>query len=320
LTNFWRFGYPSSFHFREFLRYYSDRLSAIAVGYYLPADAGLADPMKRSFLSAPLSLQLVAAFLALALAVWLIRPMAKRPNCAYSALFLFVPLLTLLSVNALRFYPIGSLRLTLFIAPCSFLLAAAVLETLLGRIPRPLDSPRTARLEGDIALVIGAVALLIAGCTAASWDTNRSEDDGHEEAVRFLQKAAGSPLDSVYVHASEDEPMRLYLRMLGWQGAPVHWGTTGYPCCKRTVEERPDDPLALDSYVSANFDAATGERRSLWLTFTDLPALWNELRANEILIIDEHLLVSGCRKTVDRHFGAARIQRFECGADRFQPS
>ena len=49
-----------------------------------------------------------------------------------------VPLLTLFGANALRIYPMGLRRLTLFLAPCSILLSTAVLQVLVERIPHRL--------------------------------------------------------------------------------------------------------------------------------------------------------------------------------------
>jgi hypothetical protein len=312
LTNFWGSGFPPR-GVSDAVRFYLENVAAMGVSFYVPAQSQLKDTLRVTVLALPLLVQLALLVLIGIVFVGLAKVFRRSRNYQWAAAFCAVPLLTLLSLNGLRYYPISSRRLTLFLLPCVALATAASLEGLWELLVGDLLNQRTRAALMAVVAVICVIGVPALAFTHIEWDVDRSEDGGHESAFRYLKAQVHPDRDVLYVHALAEEPALLYFRMLHWQDAPARYGNTGWPCCKRFVEERPSDPMRLREYVARGFDRAVGPIRegNLWLVFVTAPALRADLR-EEPVVIDDRLTGAGCRKQLERRFESDVVQEFQC--------
>jgi len=312
LTNFWESGFPPH-GVSNAVRFYLENVAAMGVSFYVPAQSQLKDALRVMVLALPLIIQLALLMLIGLVVTGLVKVLRRSRNYRWAAVFCVVPLLTLLVLNGAHLYPISSRRLTLFLLPCVALATAASLEGLWEiSVGGLLNQRARVAISAAVTLVcvVGVPALAF---THIEWDVDRSEDGGHEAAFRYLKAQVHADRDVLYVHALAEEPALLYFRMLRWQDAPVRYGSTGWPCCKRFVEERPRDPMQLREYVARGFDSAVGPIREgdLWLLFVTAPALRADLR-EEPAIIDDRLTGAGCTKELERRFDSDLVQEFQC--------
>ena len=115
-----------------------------------------------------------------------------------------------------------------------------------------------------------------------------------------------NPGDLVYVHASAEEQIKLYVRLFDVHGMSVVFGNTGWPCCTRHHQFE-TGPVA-DSYVMDDFQNKTGEDRSerILLVFADRTRHWEWLGRDERQIILRHVQEMSCQ-SVDTHWAGSIV-------------
>jgi hypothetical protein len=222
--------------------------------------------------------------------------------------------LTLMALNWARLYPVSSRRLTLFLTPSVVIVVAATLQILWQRVAGRASWWEAPRLSYPLAAV--ATVLLALALQRAGGDLDESGDHGTESAVRYLRSEVDKVRDTIYVHATLDEPVRLYRTMMGWDDAPSRTGNTGWPCCKRFAEARPTDPAQEQAYVITELDNVIGRRPDgrLWIVFWEVARRpWLEwVKINEPDAIIDHLQTTGCQVESERRFEGIIVDSFRC--------
>ena len=286
LVRFWQTagGFPPAHFGVDTVRFYVEYFLAMGVYFYFPEQSASKDALRSVALSLPGYAQLVAIVIALLLAAVLIKMFRENHSYKCAALFFFVPFFTLMGLNGVGFYPASSRRLVLFMLPSVAVFTAASLEALWQAVfvplfSRRLLSQRTKEWTLACATVACAIAVLVLGFHARGWDIDQTEDGGTESAFLYLKSQVQAERDTIYVHALDEEPSRLYSAILHWNDAPILYGHTGLPCCKRTDEARPKDSLKLAAYVDTDFDNLIRQRRqgNLWLVFSELKQYYDSV-------------------------------------------
>jgi hypothetical protein len=314
LQEFWTVGYPPQGGWAATLDFVAKHFLATVVYFSLPLQSALNEALRPLLLSLPGYLKFAAIVVALLLLAVLIRAARRERSILWAILFFFVPLLTLIALNWARLYPVSSRRLTLFLVPCVAVVAAAVLQVVWQRLAGRASPWRPSLLLYPLVAV--ATALPGLALQRAGWDQDESGDRGAESAVRYLRSEVDRATDMIYVHATLDEPVRLYLTMLGWNDAPSRTGRTGWPCCKRFAETRPADPAQERAYVTSELDNIIGKRPEgrLWIVFWEAarrPWLaW--VKINEPATIVDHLQSTGCQVEFERRFESIVVDSFRC--------
>ena len=237
--------------------------------------------------------------------LWSIQNARSRVLLALACL----PIVTLLVLNRFLLYPFYAEKQDIFIFPCLAVLVvwgATKIAELLTR-------------NGRQRVIIEILSILIcaASTMTAFWLDWRNppgfDSEDPAAAVRFLERTV-NPGDLVYVHASAEEQIKLYLRLFDVHGMLVVFGDTGWPCCTRHHQFE-TGPVA-DSYVIGDFQNKTGEARSgrILLVFADRPHQWEWLGRNERQIILRHVQDMSCQD-VDTHWaGSIVIDDLRCSA------
>jgi hypothetical protein len=132
--------------------------------------------------------------------------------------------------------------------------------------------------------------------------------------VRYLKSEVREAQGTIYVQSWAEEPTRLYVRLFHWVHAPIWYGHTGLPCCKRAREVRPVDAAQEGACVLDDFRHAIGKQRrgELWLLFRALPYQLNDAIDHDERLITSSLSAAGCREDLERHFGSVVVDRFQC--------
>lgn len=316
LTGFWQGGYPPLKLGADTVHFFVEHYLAMGIYFYFPEHSAFKDALKSMVFSLPGYIQVIGSVTALMLIPISVKVLRRDRCYRWAAMFFFVPVLTLIALNWARTYPIGSRRLTLFMLPCIVIVTTAIVEGLWHAVFTPLLSPRAQKRILVCASATCVLGVLVLGCHAAGWSMDLNEHTDNESAFRYLQSQIQTDHDTLYVHASVEEPARLYFRMLHWDNAPVLYGHTGWPCCKRTAEARPQDPMQERAYVLKDFDNVIKTRRDgdLWLVFTELAKRWAWVHVDELTIITNRLNEIGCRKELERHFRSDLevVEKFRC--------
>ncbi len=220
-----------------------------------------------------------------------------------------LPIVTLLMLNRFLLYPFYVERQDIFMFPCLAVLVlcgATKLAELLTSNGRERDI-----VEG-MSIVVCAVLTM-----TALWfhfrQPPRFNSEDPASAVRFLERTT-NPGDLIYVHASAEEEIKLYLRLFDVHGMAVVFGNTGWPCCTRhhQFETGPVD----DSYVVHDFQNQTGEGRPgrMLLVFADRVAHWEWLGRDERQIILRHVQDMSCQDVHTYSAGTIVIDDIRCSA------
>jgi 4-amino-4-deoxy-L-arabinose transferase-like glycosyltransferase len=239
--------------------------------------------------------------------LWSIQSARSRVLLALACL----PIIALLVLNRFHLYPFYSEKQDVFIFPCLAALivwGAKKIAELLAR------NGRRRIIVETLSILICAVATM-----TAFWLDWRNPPAFNSEdpaaAVRFLERTV-NPGDLVYVHASAEEQIKLYLRLFDVHDMPVVFGNTGWPCCTRHHQFE-TGPVA-DSYVMRDFQNKIGEARPerILLVFGDRTAQWDWLGRNERQILLRHVQDMSCQ-TVDTHqAGSIVTDDLRCDARR----
>ncbi len=222
-----------------------------------------------------------------------------------------LPFLAIFALSALRLYPIGQVRLDVFLLPPLVLLlasAAGCLWQATSRFVRPLA-------PGYQPWVAAAVALAIAGVSAAFiyGMNHRSYEYWHdaEGALRHIRQQA-RPGDVVYLHATISEQARLYRRLWGWNPQRAALGDTGWPCCPRGKTE---DHLRRDrGWVVGDFESRvlSLHPRRIWLAFAEERDVWHYYHRREATILSGLLKQQDCVETPQPVFHNTQARLFTC--------
>lgn len=235
--------------------------------------------------------------------LWSIRNARSRVMLALACL----PIVTLLVLNRFLLYPFFAEKQDIFMFPCLAVLVvwgATKTGELLTRNGRKRPIIET------LAILICAVLTM-----AAFWLDWRNppgfDSEDPATAVRFLERTV-NPGDLVYVHASAEEQIKLYLRLFDVHNMLVVFGDTGWPCCTRHHQFE-TGPVA-DSYVVGDFQNKTGESRSgrILLVFADRARQWEWLGRNERQIILRHVQDMSCQDVATHWAGSIVIDDFRC--------
>jgi hypothetical protein len=263
---------------------------------------------RSGFLSLSFGVLAVCGFTSV---LWSIRSLRSRALLAVACL----PILTLLVLNRLFLYPFYAEKQDIFMFPCLAVLVlwggTKIAELLIG------DGRRRIAIETGSIVVCAAFTITASGLDYRTPPGVNSEDPA--SAVRFLEHTVNSG-DLVYVHASAEEQIKLYLRLFDVHGMNVVFGDTGWPCCTRhhQGESGPVD----DSYVTGDFQNKTAASRPgrILLVFADRIAQWDWLGRNERQIILRHAPDLSCQLVATHPSGTIVIDDFRCGAGKlFQP-
>ena len=319
LTTFWAVGFPPA-GWKNTFRFYLEHFAPMPFYFYFTAGTGVQDTLRARIEALPGIIQAAAAIAALSAVALGVCSLRRRRSERYGLLFFIVPLLTLAAMNRDGLYPVSSRRLTLFMLPCVVLASAAILQSLWLYLRErwiqlaPPLSPAM-RICGIAALLLGIAALSI---HPGVWDIDTSDDGGMESVVRYLKAKVRPGYDLVYVHDWEEEPARLYLAITGWKNAPVRFGHTGYPCCKRTAEKRPGDSDTERDYVFNDFRNAIGQppNGDLWLVLPDPRPEWGPAATDDPRIITSGMYGLGCSEEREKHFDSVNVYEFHCDGRR----
>jgi len=260
LESYWNDGFLQNFRPVEVALFYMKYVGGSFIGFFLP------NQIKDVLSSLPALAQLTMFAVALAVVAGFVIAIRRDTRRLWILSFWLVPALTLIFMNVLRLYPISARRILLFLLPCVSLVIVLMLETLwhLTSIRLPC---RVTRALSKLSVFFGVLCVLLAfilGTRPILWHISDTEDV--EGAVKYL-KSKVEKGDAIYVHGSTVESVKLYLRTLEWQEAPIVYGKTGWPCCIRKEEMQlgnADDDTVRGDVERASEQAPKG---SLWLVY-----------------------------------------------------
>jgi hypothetical protein len=316
LRAFWAAGFPPAGGGNA-LRFYMAHFVPMPFYFYFPAGEGVKDVLASWVGSMPGIVQAAAGIAVVVGIILAVRSMPHRRPERYALLFFVVPFSALWWLNRIGLYPVSSRRLVFFMLPCVALASAAVLQLLWSNV-RGLWKPAKPLWLGRARGICGTtLVLLIAAGIAShpgSWDMDTSEDAGMDSALRYLKAGVRQNRDLVYVHAWEEEPARLYVRILHWEEAPVRYGHTGYPCCKRVGESRPTSVASEREYVLNDFRKVIGQKPdgNLWLVLPEPFPGWGRAVTDEPRVIIASMKASGCRQELMKRFESVDVYEFNC--------
>jgi len=314
LQEFWSDGYPPLRGTAAALDYVARNFLGTVVHFALPMQSAFKDSLKPFVGSLPSFAKVIAIVFALVIAFILIRAARRERPICWAILFFLIPLLTLIAINWARLYPVSSRRLTLFLTPCVAIVVAATLQIIWQDVARRVPWSKPQLLSYLLAAV--ATAVLSLAVLRVGGDLDESGDHGTESAMRYLRSEVDNVADAVYIHATLDEPVRLYRTMMGWDDAPIRTGNTGWPCCKRFAEARPADPAQEEAYVVRELEDVIGERPDgrLWIVFWQAARrrwlAWVKIDEPDVII--DHLQATGCRIESERRFEGIVVDSFRC--------
>ena len=310
LANYWSSGYPQFSQFNNVVRFYAEYFLGMGVYFYLPIST---KDLFKSVLSSlgwqPLLLVAIASVASLGLALTTLRHNKRHLR---ALILCFMPMVALAVLNLLHLYPVNSRRLTLFMLPCMSLAAAIVIENLWTTLSSRMQWKNNTVFPMLLTLSC-IVVVFVAGIHSDQWANYWFEDEDTGGAFRYLRSHI-APEDTIYIHASIAEPAKLYFRILRWDPPNVRYGNTGWGCCPRNPEARPDDRSSTYNYVVRDFSTVIGENRveRLWLLYTARSGHWLELGLDEPQVIANYLYGKGCRKEMDRRFANEDLEEFGC--------
>lgn len=315
LTQYWSDGYPQFNSFTRVVRFYVRDFLGMGLYFYLPitSKGSLSSILPSSGVG--IILLFLGGMIGVSVATFGALKLNKR-HAQVLALCLG-PYLCLAVLNLFRLYPVSSRRLTLFLVPCISLAAAILLQNIWDTILMRMSRSTINRLS----LVITAACVLtvaLAAVHSEGWGNYWFEDEDTAGALRYLRSRVAEG-DTVYVHASIEEPVKLYFRVFRWIPADVRYGNTGHPCCTRNNEPSLPEADAQREYVLRDFEHVLSAKpvTRLWLVSTGRNGHWEELGRNELEMIDQYLAAGGCRKDGEEHFAYEIVQAFDCAPPDF---
>ena len=313
LKGFWEGGFPHWGSLRNLVRFYTENFAPMVLYFYFPAQSSTKDGLKSWVLSLPIAILLALGVGAVVFVVVVLIALRKDHRYRVATLFFVLPFLTLVALNMAHMYPVGSRRLTLFMLPCVVIITTAGLEAAWNVFVVPRITVVSGRRVLGTATALGVAAVLVLGYWSAGWDIDWSQDEDTESVFRYLRTNVQGG-DTIYIHASVEEAARLYFTMLRWAPLDVRYGHTGLPCCKRQLEQRPNDSADLRSYITQSFDHTLTSPlpAKLWLVFTARAEHWQYLNVRENVVIQDRLSELGCTKQLEQNFENEVIDKYSC--------
>lgn len=213
------------------------------------------------------------------------------------------PLVTLFAVNAAGFYPVGEVRMTLFLMPTVVLLLFAGLERILYAVR--LDDSGMRLVALSVVLATGAwVRVNVDGAVDLARRVRSAEDV--RGALEYLSSNY-RPADTLLVHASMNQQIKAYGAEHFGVSGPVVWGDQDWPCCGRG---RVYDVAAqeLDKVREEALAAVTTARPGmLWVIFSTA-----RTRAFKIDNYRHALETNGCEEKRSVSFTGVRLLLYQC--------
>lgn len=310
LSDYWRAGYPKFEHLSSVLRFYTEYFVGMSVYFYLPI--GTKDVVKTAVSSVGYIPMLLIVFASLAILAIGIRSLRHNKQQLSGLALCLSPLCVLFVLNLLHFYPVNSRRLTIFMLPSAALSSGIILQGFWQAPTRWIRPQLVARLE-QVITVLCVATVFVFGVRSDNWSNYWFEDEDTAGILYFIRSHM-EPEDTIYVHASIEEPVKLYLQILGWHAMDVRYGNTGWGCCKRIPEQRPTDTSLIRGYVISDFERVMQNRGlgRLWLIFTGRDDGWPTLGNEEPQMIAAYLNEIGCRKQIDKRFANEVVNQFVC--------
>ena len=243
--------------------------------------------------------------------VWSIRNTRSRALLALSCL----PILTLLALNRLLLYPFYAEKQDIFIFPCLAVLGLCGATAIAGFLTRNIRG----RVVIEAVSIVACAAFTMAALRLDFRKPPRFSSEDPASAVRFLQRAT-NPGDLVYVHASAEEQIKLYLRLFDVRDMTVVFGNTGWPCCTR--HHQFETGMVNDSFVMRDLQDHIGEGRSgrVLLVFADRIPQWEWLGRDERQILLRHVQDLSCRRVDTHPSGSIVIDDLSCGSEPIHSS
>jgi hypothetical protein len=234
----------------------------------------------------------------------------KSPRCRVLLALTGLPALTLLTLNGLGLYPFYQENLDIFLFPClavMFLLGATAIAELVSRIGGK-------KIILELAPIAVCAAFFLIALRSDLRNPPKSSSEDPASAVRFLQSTV-RPGDLVYIHASAEEQIKLYMGLFGVHGLPVVFGNTGWPCCTR--HHQFETGPVKDDYVLADLQNQLGaiQPRRLLLVFADRASHWEWVGRNERQIVLRHE-EEMCQRVDTHPAGKIAIDDLRCGPMR----
>jgi hypothetical protein len=304
LEHFWSHGFPTG-SVAGIAHFYGHEFIKMGIFYFLPE--GWIHAI-FDFLSGWLMLGVIATCLMLGTLVAV--AVARKATYVHIAALAVVPAVTLGILNLAGLYPMGYLRLTLFMLPSIVIAWTLAVEIIWSTVLEPLSPKWIRNRPVGVAWVLAA-AILIAPMPIRDWADNRKEIEDAKSAILYLKSHVAAD-DLVYVHASASETSKLYFRMLRWEPQRLSYGHTGYPCCTRLggLATAPPD----ENRFKQDFDNVIRKAgaKNLWLVFTGRDEHWGYLHRNEEQILTGRLKAVGCGNGVRINFTEEVLYEYTC--------
>jgi hypothetical protein len=219
------------------------------------------------------------------------------------------PCLLLIICDALSVYPMTA-RTSLFLVPAVVLIMMCNLQLIINFV---LHRARQEVLRPIVDIALVCMTLLIACVGIARQPTGALSVPEEDVASSFsFLRANVDAEDLLWVHASCSESFKLYKKILGWGGASVEFGNTGWPCCPRGVPaikgsgREADVRRDLNNAVPVNFSG------KVWLLYTKRSAHWQFVGIDESHIAQSVFRERGCRQESTPLFHNIGVSLFSC--------
>ena len=274
-------------------RYYAHRFADLALFIYYPST---------------FSSRLIPAGIGLVLiyGAWSLFPSTRNKDSRRELAMAtaFFPLATLLTLNAVRLYPLGGERTNLFALPSLAVLFVAGVEGSARLLRRIRPFPVAPILSVALALWIFAAVVSIRGeSSAVAADV--------PQALQFLQQNS-APGDAILLHPTLDEQFRFYRRLAPDPPGEFVTGAVGYTCCMRSgpfiIGPIPTEVLLAD--FGRVLDTTSSKK--VWYVYDDSlggpSATKRDERGQLLLAVRQR----GCRISEPRYFGGISVDEIAC--------
>jgi hypothetical protein len=296
LTRFWFSDFPSGSGLRPALSYLAHRWSGIG--------GGLLPGVSRAGVDVALGF-----IVALGALKSLISALRRDSEAAHLFVIGASVCLALSAAGALKRYPVGEERTTLFLLPLLTLWFGLGLQAIGDRLAGvPLGQKGRDRVALAVRWACPAAVLVFFLPHVLRYRTTE-EDKG---AVAYLLDHVDRD-DALYVHASMSEQFRFYRGREGRQDTPaVYFGDTGWRCCTRHNETylKTMDYGFLRNDLLTFLSSAPARRR--WFLFIDRPGDWGG--RDDPRLFTEILEGRQCRLESEKRFTGVLIRAFRCAA------
>jgi hypothetical protein len=176
--------------------------------------------------------------------------------------------------EAAGWYP-QSPRTNLFLRPCLLLILIIAAEEIFSRVG---NSGRRVALDAAVTLL--AILMVVLGMRKQFHEGRFQPEEDFAGVIRYLSKNV-QPSDIILVHAANREGFLLYTNMQAWHPSNVVFSDTGWPCCPRGKDARPNS--STERAVIADLDARIPRDFAgrVWLFQSARPSHWDYVGLDE---------------------------------------